>query len=930
MANYKQQAVGYQPFESKAILDNGLLAVARPHGEVAAALSQAMFGAADLAGQEAERIALKRGQDRGLAAGQDANPTVNVSGGEQTTTVTAGSSPVAAPSNVRDVIAAAAARHGVSPHAMLKVAQIESGFNPSAKNKTSSAGGLYQQTDDNAVQYAVMDRFNAIQSADGAARFMRDNTNYLMKKLNRAPTVGELYLAHQQGPGGAARLLSNPNASAVSVVGRKAVLLNGGTEDMTAGQFAKLWTDKAGNADAGPGFGPMPQVDFTPDTVTHGRDPLVISGGSGDLHLTGRDTIFGRAYDKAATDAYQSQLQDEMLTASSQLFDKFGDDPEGLQQAFETLKTAQLNDHVPPQILGDYEHAFSRVQRNYMARAQAGREKQIKTQQQDEWFGRASKFEEGLGRAQVGLDPSNAQSFDVMQGEANRLKQHYRDGVARGIITPKQAADATSKLDSDVAANWYTQQAQGKTPDEINTLRDHMKADYVAGKMPGVDAQSWNRIDAQLQSVARDAGQELKQKSSKLVDLSQSILDRAALGYDIAPTELNAFRSAATGVERGDEIVSSTLSVLDTAHLLRDDPVGSAEAKLADLKVVYGKAPTPQQVALIETTQGMISKARQSLATDLLSHAERAGVIDDAGSFADIKSAGDVQQLIAARIGSAQKAATHFGVDEQYFKPGEVKALEGIVLADPEQGAAIAGAIIQGAGTRTAAVLKEFGKTAPMLAGAGAIIADGGDVTAARDAIAGGGKDENGKAYSQEGWKARRTLANEVAGAALVFQQADQTRIMDTAERIARKRIADAGVEATSPEADEITKRAVNEAAGAVFSGDVQYGGFANFDPWYTKSGGTVAVPNYLRADRLADVIDAVRPDDLVVQPMGGLDAMQSQMPILTSQGYMFVQPDAQGNPIPLAGEDGKPFILNLEKLAPRLAPRVPGTYRGY
>lgn len=148
---------------------------------------------------------------------------------------------------IKGIITEAAARYGVPAEAMLVVAWLESKGNPSAKNPNSSAEGLFQQVSANASEYGVDDPSDAAQSADGAARFMRDNTAKLWRVLGRDPTVGELYLAHQQGPGGAIKLLTNPDALAVDLVGREEIELNGGNVEMTAGEFAQIWLKKAGD-----------------------------------------------------------------------------------------------------------------------------------------------------------------------------------------------------------------------------------------------------------------------------------------------------------------------------------------------------------------------------------------------------------------------------------------------------------------------------------------------------------------------------------------------------------------------------------------------------------------------------------------------------------------------------------------------------------
>jgi hypothetical protein len=143
--------------------------------------------------------------------------------------------------DIRSIITDAAARYGIDPDYALKSAQIESGLNPHAQNKTSTAGGLFQFIDSTWGKYGKgASKYDAYASADAFMRFTVDNKNYLTKKLGRDVSSGELYLAHQQGAGGALNLLSNPNAMAVNLVGRAAVMGNGGQSGMLASEFANL------------------------------------------------------------------------------------------------------------------------------------------------------------------------------------------------------------------------------------------------------------------------------------------------------------------------------------------------------------------------------------------------------------------------------------------------------------------------------------------------------------------------------------------------------------------------------------------------------------------------------------------------------------------------------------------------------------------
>jgi hypothetical protein len=145
------------------------------------------------------------------------------------------------------LFAGAEQKYGLPSGYLARTAQIESSMNPNAKNPNSSASGLFQFIDSTARDYGLTNPFDPVASTDAAARLAAANARMLTPVLGRAPTAGELYLAHQQGGGGAAALLRNPDASAASVVGNAAANLNAGA-GLTAGQFAQQWTGKFGDA----------------------------------------------------------------------------------------------------------------------------------------------------------------------------------------------------------------------------------------------------------------------------------------------------------------------------------------------------------------------------------------------------------------------------------------------------------------------------------------------------------------------------------------------------------------------------------------------------------------------------------------------------------------------------------------------------------
>lgn len=209
---------------------------------------------------EAEKAELKRNVNRGLegAAYRAAVTTEGASGTR-----------VKLPEGIGGIIDEAASRHGVDAATLRGIAWLESRGKAHAKNDKSSAGGLFQFIDDTAAAYGLKDRFDPNQAADAGARLLADNKAGLTRALGREPTPGELYLAHQQGLGGATKLLANPDARAIEVVGAAAIRLNGGHPDMTAQAFANLWirkmektlSDSGTNLDTDPRFANVPFED---------------------------------------------------------------------------------------------------------------------------------------------------------------------------------------------------------------------------------------------------------------------------------------------------------------------------------------------------------------------------------------------------------------------------------------------------------------------------------------------------------------------------------------------------------------------------------------------------------------------------------------------------------------------------------------------
>lgn len=106
----------------------------------------------------------------------------------------------------RQMIMEVAKQQGINPEHMLAMVQMESGGNPNAVSATG-ASGLLQFTGGTGRQMGVNNRFDPRQNLEGGGRLMTANAERL-RKAGIEPTLENLYLAHQQGAGGAIQILN--------------------------------------------------------------------------------------------------------------------------------------------------------------------------------------------------------------------------------------------------------------------------------------------------------------------------------------------------------------------------------------------------------------------------------------------------------------------------------------------------------------------------------------------------------------------------------------------------------------------------------------------------------------------------------------------------------------------------------------------------
>jgi hypothetical protein len=212
--------------------------------------------------------------------------------------------------SIRGVVEAAIQRAssatGVDFGFLMHAAKRESGYNPNAKARTSSAAGLFQFLDQtwlatlkqhgakygyarysdliqqgaNGRYYVtgaearttVMDlRLDPHAAALMAGELAADHAAYLRGRVGREPTAGELYVAHVLGPQGSARLIDavrvSPGASAVALFpeaagANRAIFYQGGRAASVAQVYANLTSAPGADAPAAAAPTPSPDAGF--------------------------------------------------------------------------------------------------------------------------------------------------------------------------------------------------------------------------------------------------------------------------------------------------------------------------------------------------------------------------------------------------------------------------------------------------------------------------------------------------------------------------------------------------------------------------------------------------------------------------------------------------------------------------------------------
>jgi hypothetical protein len=138
-------------------------------------------------------------------------------------------------------IRAAAQAKGVDPEVAVSIARAESGLDPNAKAKSSTASGLFQILNStwSGNKGAPGKQFNADENIRVGTDIISQNVNSLKKFLGRDPSPKEVYAAHYFGATGAQKFLTAaPDTPAKQLFSEKVLAANPNLQGKTAAQIS--------------------------------------------------------------------------------------------------------------------------------------------------------------------------------------------------------------------------------------------------------------------------------------------------------------------------------------------------------------------------------------------------------------------------------------------------------------------------------------------------------------------------------------------------------------------------------------------------------------------------------------------------------------------------------------------------------------------
>jgi hypothetical protein len=538
----------------------------------------------------------------------------------------------------------------------------------------------------------------------------------------------------------------------------------------------------------------------------------------------------------------------------------------------------------------------------------------------------------------AGLEPSPANLYMAhFLGDAGAVK------FLQALQT-SPSADAAALFPAAAKAN--PEVFNGKTLAQVysaQTRRFVDLADKSAANPLSHDTYDWlvGQMDTRVRRVEHTATTTRRASLEEIDGAKKRIAD----GYDVTPVEWSRLEaqyaaSPDAATRAAFEQTSRVRGMIANFSGKRPEAV---EAAIANMQAAVADGGTPAQRELIVDAGKWLDVYRKDIAKDPVQRYAR----DFGAAVAplDFSNPAALQASISGRVAVAEEAARAYGLPRpRFLLESERAAFKTLAATGGPQMIEAAGAAMRALGARGADLLREVGgDDAPAFATAARVSAWNGDKgflddfaewhrlssdPATRKALELPKREVAGAEIDKAFGQALLALPELGASARVAAVQTYEVRALRNGWD---KTLNDGGARAE-------LSRAAQQALGATYDGDVQYGGVATRRVGWLGSEHLLA-PGNLRADRLGAVIAALTDDDLKALPSPPLYADNRPASARAIAGSRLVSIGrgkyavASGDPLSrdttyLKTGDGSRFTLDLNALEDRLRARVPGAWR--
>ncbi|MGJ0393040.1 MAG: hypothetical protein ACR650_09820 [Methylocystis sp.] len=499
----------------------------------------------------------------------------------------------------------------------------------------------------------------------------------------------------------------------------------------------------------------------------------------------------------------------------------------------------------------------------------------------------------------------------------------------------------------DAAASPFFPDAAAANPDVFKgrTLAEvyaRQTRRFGAGDAAGMSPETYAYILGKGEQMIRaDAHQAAQARTAALNDIDAA-KRQIADGYDVTPSEWSRLSSL-----YGASPDAATKAAFEQASQVRSmlagfqgQPPQVVEARIAAMQASFKDGGTAQERELVVDASKWLTAYRNDINKDPVQRYAR----DFGKQIAplDFSTPEALAATLHDRQAPAEQAAKAYGLPApRLLLESEKSAFKTLAANGGPQMIAAAGAAMKALGPRGAALLKEIGDDAPAFAQAARVSAWGGEKGFLDDFAEYhrlSSDPATRKAMELPERAAATPILDKTIGASLYalpdLAAAARVSAVQTYELRAFRNGWDKALLDAS--AKDALARTTQEALGATFSGGVQYGGVATRSLGYWAKD-QLLLPGNLRANKLSDVVAALRDDDFTANPPLHADNRPATAETVKTGRFLSVgrgkyevydRDPLSKDAKPLRDAAGKPWVLDLNALEDRLRARVAGAYR--